>query len=157
VFQRFHNLSARETERALTEQSEPGVSGHGRQAPELQFPGVVQLPRSSPILQPQLKSCKAKRKQHSRLSSEQASKQASKVTQFTAGSRKQRLDHPVIIAVVVATAVAHLWVVAMVVVGEVAGTAVAVATAGNRHARPHGAGRRGARVDEHRLGHRYAA
>eukprot|EP01046_Picozoa_sp_COSAG06_P071640 COSAG06_NODE_20588_length_789_cov_1.026087_1_plen_144_part_00 len=88
---------------------------------------------------------------------QRASKQASKVTQFTAGSRKQRLDHPVIIAVVVATAVAHLWVVAMVVVGEVAGTAVAVATAGNRHARPHGAGRRGARVDEHRLGHRYAA
>ena len=38
----------------LTEQSEPAVSGHGRQAPELQLPGVVQPPRSSPILHPQL-------------------------------------------------------------------------------------------------------
>jgi hypothetical protein len=47
VFQRFHNLSARETERALTEQSEPGVSGHGRQAPELQFPGVVRAESES--------------------------------------------------------------------------------------------------------------
>ena len=41
----------------LTEQSEPAVSGHGRQAPELQLPGAVQPPRSSPILHPQLKSC----------------------------------------------------------------------------------------------------
>jgi hypothetical protein len=40
----------------LTEQSEPAVSGHGRQAPELQLPRVVQPPRSSPILHPQLKS-----------------------------------------------------------------------------------------------------
>eukprot|EP01048_Picozoa_sp_COSAG05_P000423 COSAG05_NODE_11_length_38500_cov_831.349861_32_plen_162_part_00 len=44
---------------SLTEQSEPAVSGHGRQAPELQLPGVWQLPRSSPTLQPQLKSCQA--------------------------------------------------------------------------------------------------
>ena len=38
------------------EQSEPGVSGHGKHAPALQLPGEVQLSCCSPTLQPQSKS-----------------------------------------------------------------------------------------------------
>ena len=38
------------------EQSLPGVSGHGSQWPEEQFPGVVHPSNCSPTLQPHLKS-----------------------------------------------------------------------------------------------------
>ena len=41
---------------AQREQSLPSVSGHGRHAPELQLPGVIQPSACSPTLQPQLKS-----------------------------------------------------------------------------------------------------
>ena len=50
----------------------------------------------------------------------------------------------------------HLWVVAVVVIREVASAAVAIPAAGDGHPRPHGARWGGAGVDEDGLGHQDA-